>query len=140
VAPTATIRAAGGVVWRMGAAGLEVLLVHRPGYQDWTFPKGKADPGETDEHCALREVAEETGHRCALGRELPSTEYLDAKGRPKHVRYWEMRVIVDDGFTPNREIDDLAWVSVAEARERLTYDHDRTVLGAFAAFAGHPPV
>jgi len=134
----ATVRAAGGVVWRMGEDGLEVLLVHRPGYDDWTFPKGKADPGEDDERCALREVAEETGHRCALGRELPSVEYLDAKRRPKRVRYWEMRVIADDGFEPNREIDGLAWVSVAEARERLTYGHDRTVLAAFADFAGHP--
>jgi len=134
-----TVRAAGGVVWRMGADGVEVLLVHRPGYQDWTFPKGKAEPGEADERCALREVAEETGHRCALGRELPSISYVDPKGRPKRVRYWEMRVIADDGFEPNREIDDLAWVSLTEAHDRLTYDHDRGVLAAFGEFAGHPP-
>lgn len=131
------VRAAGGVVWRMGPGGVEVLLVHRPRYGDWTFPKGKADPGESDEHCALREVAEETGHRCALGRELPAVEYLDAKRRPKRVRYWEMRVIADDGFTPNAEIGGLAWVTLAGAATRLTYSHDRDVLAAFGAFAGH---
>jgi 8-oxo-dGTP pyrophosphatase MutT (NUDIX family) len=134
VAPV--VRAAGGVVWRMGETGLDILLVHRPRYQDWTFPKGKADLGELDEHCALREVHEETGHRCALGRELPSIEYRDAKDRPKKVRYWEMRVIADDGFSPNAEIDALAWTSLAEVAERLTYRHDREVLDAFAAFAG----
>jgi 8-oxo-dGTP diphosphatase len=120
----------------MGPAGVEVLLVHRPRYRDWTFPKGKADPGESDERCALREVAEETGHRCALGRELPSVSYVDAKRRPKRVRYWEMRVIADDGFTPNQEIDEVAWVGLPRAAELLTYGHDRDVLAAFGAFAG----
>jgi 8-oxo-dGTP pyrophosphatase MutT (NUDIX family) len=64
----------------------EVLLVHRPRYGDWSLPKGKAKRGETDEECALREVEEETGLRCALGRELASTEYLDRRDRPKVVR------------------------------------------------------
>jgi 8-oxo-dGTP diphosphatase len=132
----AFIRAAGGVVWRMGGAGPEVILVHRDRYADWTFPKGKAEPGEDDERCALREVHEETGHRCALGRELPSTGYRDAKGRAKRVRYWEMRVIADDGFTPNAEIDAVVWVPLGDAASQLTYQHDREVLAAFAAFAG----
>ena len=86
------VRAAGGVVVRAGADGPEVLLVHRPAYDDWTFPKGKLDRGETEEECALREVEEETGLRCTLGRELGSTTYRDGKGRRKRVRYWLMEV------------------------------------------------
>src|SRR5919109_4902174 len=85
------IRAAGGVVVRRHDGGLDVLLVHRPAYDDWTLPKGKALPGESDEECALREVEEETGLVCRLEAELPATEYRDAKGRLKRVRYWLMR-------------------------------------------------
>ena len=85
------VRAAGGVVWRRATDGeAEILLVHRPKYDDWTFPKGKCDAGEDDETCARREVEEETGLLCELGAELPSTEYIDPKGRPKVVRYWAM--------------------------------------------------
>ena len=74
------VRAAGGVVLRDGPSGREVLLVHRRRYDDWTLPKGKCEPGETDEDCALREVEEETGFACELDDELPSTEYVDAQG------------------------------------------------------------
>jgi 8-oxo-dGTP pyrophosphatase MutT (NUDIX family) len=81
------VRAAGGLVVREGEHGPEVLLVHRQRYDDWTFPKGKVDPGESDEDAARREVEEETGFRCALDLELPSTQYVDARGRPKVVRY-----------------------------------------------------
>ena len=91
-----TVRAGGGLVVRDG----EVLLVHRPKYDDWTFPKGKAEAGESDEDCALREVWEETGLHCALGSELAATEYADALGRPKIVRWWLMEPLSDDGFTP----------------------------------------
>ena len=87
------VRAAGGVVVRGTGAATEVLLVHRPAYDDWTFPKGKGEPGESDEECAVREVEEETGLLCTLGRELASTEYVDGKGRPKSVRYWVMEVV-----------------------------------------------
>jgi 8-oxo-dGTP pyrophosphatase MutT (NUDIX family) len=130
------VRAAGGVVWRVPeSGGLEVLLVHRPGYDDWTFPKGKVDPDDIDEeHTALREVAEESGFRCTLGRELPGTDYVDRRGRPKHVRYWEMRPLAGE-FSPNGEIDEVAWLAVPVARARLTYVHDRQVLDAFASFA-----
>ena len=87
------IRAAGGVVVREGERGAEVLIVHRPRYDDWSLPKGKAEPGEDDKRCALREVEEETGLVCELGAELPGTIYRDARGRRKRVRYWLMRPV-----------------------------------------------
>jgi 8-oxo-dGTP pyrophosphatase MutT (NUDIX family) len=130
------VQAAGGVVWRMRGGEVEVLLVHRPRRQDWTFPKGKIEPSDPDpEHAALREVLEETGHRCTIGRELPSIDYTDHRDRPKHVRYWEMRVL-DGEFVPNDEVDEIEWLPVSEAADRLTYRHDRDVLAAFATFAG----
>jgi 8-oxo-dGTP pyrophosphatase MutT (NUDIX family) len=134
---TPQVRAAGGVVWRVDDQGnLHVFVVHRPGYEDWTFPKGKTDPeDQDDEHTALREVEEETGLRCSLGRELPGTDYVDRKGRSKHVRYWEMRVLSGE-FVPNREVDEADWLDLAAARALLTYEHDRHVLDAFGAFAG----
>lgn len=121
------VRAAGGVVLRSTNERVEVLLVHRPRYDDWTFPKGKARPGETDEQAALREVEEETGYRCTLGPEIARTTYLDARGREKSVRYWVMTV--DEGaFAPNDEVDVVVWLTPEHARERLSYDPDRTVL------------
>jgi 8-oxo-dGTP pyrophosphatase MutT (NUDIX family) len=130
------VRAAGGLVWRVDDDGqVEVILVHRPGYDDWTFPKGKVDPDDIDEeHTALREVAEECGLRCTLGRELPGTDYTDRRGRSKHVRYWEMRPL-SGSFEPNHEVDEARWLPVAAARALLTYPHDRDVLDAFAEFA-----
>ena len=119
------VRAAGGLVVRDG----EVLIVHRPQYDDWTFPKGKAEPGETDEECAVREVEEETGLRCELGDELPSTSYTDTLGRAKRVRYWRMRVAAGElAFV--HEIDAARWVTVAEAVELLTYERDVALLDA----------
>src|SRR5437763_4181740 len=87
----AQVKAAGGVVRRRAAGGgCEIAVVHRPRYDDWSFPKGKLDEGEGWEAAALREVLEETGLRCRLLRELPPVGYADAKGRPKAVRYWVM--------------------------------------------------
>jgi 8-oxo-dGTP diphosphatase len=106
---------------------VNVLLVHRPRYDDWTFPKGKRDSGESDEDAALREVWEETGYRCRLGAEVARTEYVDNRGRDKVVRYWEMEV-VDGAFAPNEEVDVVVWLPPDAARERLSYDHDRQVL------------
>ena len=119
------VDAAGGVVERDG----RVLLVHRPRYDDWTFPKGKLDPGESFEDAALREVEEETGVRCTLGRELPSSTY-EVNGRPKLVRYWLMAPDTQLEFAPNDETDDIRWVTPDDARALLTYDRDRDVLAA----------
>jgi 8-oxo-dGTP diphosphatase len=121
------VRAAGGVVVRAGNEGPEVLLVHRPAYDDWTFPKGKLERGETEEQCALREVEEETGLRCTLGRELESTTYKDGKGRRKRVRYWLMEVESGElGF--DNETDDARWLSPGKAAEMLSYSRDIDVL------------
>jgi 8-oxo-dGTP pyrophosphatase MutT (NUDIX family) len=107
----------------------KVLLVHRPRYDDWTFPKGKLDPGESFELAALREVEEETGVRGSIGRELPATHY-EVGGRPKVVRYWLMTPRDETAFVPNDETDDLRWVTPEEALELLSYDRDREVLAA----------
>jgi 8-oxo-dGTP diphosphatase len=124
-----TVYAAGGVVVRDGSDGIRVLVVHRPQYDDWSFPKGKCEPGESDEECALREVEEETGLRCALGRELPSTSYVDSKGRPKLVRYWRMSVVGGE-LTFDYEVDGARWVSPREATALLSYARDAEVLAA----------
>jgi 8-oxo-dGTP pyrophosphatase MutT (NUDIX family) len=122
------IEAAGGVV--VDEDG-RVAVVHRPNYDDWTLPKGKLDAGETFAEAALREVWEETGLRCELVRELPSTEYT-VRDRPKVVRYWLMNVVEDPGFERNSEVDELRWLSAADAAELLTYDRDKEVLEAAA--------
>jgi 8-oxo-dGTP diphosphatase len=123
-----TVRAAGGIVTRPGPGGLvEVVIVHRPGYEDWTLPKGKLDPGETDEEAALREVDEETGFRCRLLEELPSVSYTDRHGRPKVVRYWLMEREGGE-FRPNHEVDEVRWVGGEEARRLLTHDRDRELV------------
>jgi 8-oxo-dGTP diphosphatase len=130
-AQTSLVHAGGGVVWRTGATGEpEVLVVHRPKYDDWSLPKGKRDEGECDEDCALREVFEETGYHCTLGPELTTSEYIDRKGRPKEVR-WFVMTVVDGSFTPTDEVDELRWVTVRQARWLLSYDRDRAVLDAF---------
>jgi 8-oxo-dGTP pyrophosphatase MutT (NUDIX family) len=130
---TGSIRAAGGVVVRRNTDGqVEVLLVHRPRYGDWTLPKGKAMPDENDEECALREVEEETGLRCTLVRELASSRYMDQKTRPRFVRYWEMSVASGLAKGQN-EVDEVAWMTLDEARMALTYERDSAVLRSLDA-------
>jgi 8-oxo-dGTP diphosphatase len=136
---TEVVQGAGGVVWRRTAdGGIEVLLVHRPKYDDWSLPKGKLDRGESHEAAALREVEEETTLRCRLGDELRSAHYIDHRGRPKTVRYWAMRPEgrpADGGtdwFTPNKEIDVLRWVRREEVGDVLSYGHDLEVVDSLS--------
>ena len=125
---TRIVRAAGGVVWRPAGQGVEVLLVHRPRYDDWSFPKGKAKEGESDEDCALREVEEETGLRCRLGLELASTSYRDSKGRKKVVRYWAMELPDGAEATAGDGVDDWRWLTLEQAEAQLSWARDLDVL------------
>jgi 8-oxo-dGTP diphosphatase len=124
------VRAAGGVVSRYG--GKDLLVVHRPKYDDWSLPKGKRENGESDEDCAVREVEEETGLRCGLGAELPRIRYIDRKGRFKEVRYWAMEPLEGSLQEGNDEVDEARWVSLAQAFELLSYERDREVVAAWA--------
>jgi 8-oxo-(d)GTP phosphatase len=137
----AKIRAAGALLWRPGEQGPEVTLVHRPRYDDWSFPKGKALPGEHVLITAVREVREETGVRIALGRRLSTAHYL-SDGKPKQVEYWAARPAAADGpgdpagpvpFAPHDEVDQLAWLPLTAANDRLSYPHDKEVLSEFAS-------
>jgi 8-oxo-dGTP pyrophosphatase MutT (NUDIX family) len=132
------VRAAGGVVVRAGDGVPEVVLVHRPKYDDWTLPKGKAEDGESDEDCALREVEEETGLVCELVEELEGSSYVDSAGRPKLVRYWLMRPIAGK-LRPTHEVDDARWLSLSDAEEQLTYPRDVKVLRSARVQAYLPP-
>jgi 8-oxo-dGTP diphosphatase len=128
-----TVLAAGCVLWRRspdtgGPGRLEIALVHRPRYDDWSHPKGKLKPGEEPLACALREVREETGMACLPGAILPTVRYL-AGGRPKEVRYWAAEA-TGGSFEPNREVDRMVWLPPAEARGRLTQDRDRQLVFA----------
>jgi len=128
VAINPVVRAAGGVIVRSRPDGaLEVAVVHRPSYDDWTLPKGKLQAGEREEHTALREVEEETGMRCRLERALGTTKYKDHRGRPKVVHYWVMRAL-DGHFRKCREVDELRWATVRQAASLLSYSHDRALL------------
>ncbi|MEU8506903.1 NUDIX hydrolase [Streptomyces brevispora] len=133
-----TVRAAGCVLWRRpprsaagpgGATGperVQFCLVHRPRYDDWSFPKGKLKRGESPRDAALREVLEETGHHCVPGAVLPMVRYL-ANGRPKEVTYWSAEATAG-AFVPNREVDDVLWLPSEAARARLTHPRDRALL------------
>lgn len=138
-----TVRAAGCVVWRSASKRPEVLLVHRPRYDDWSFPKGKLDAGEADRAAALREVEEETGVPVVLGAKLPDQHYLVSGGQPKVVAYWAAQPAPDadsSAFKPNDEVDDLRWVTLEQACEVLTYSRDVAQLEAFenSCFASTP--
>ena len=120
-----TTEAAGGVVEQDGL----IAVVHRPRYDDWSLPKGKLDKNESAERAALREVEEETGLSCQLVEELEPVSYTDNRGRPKNVRYWRMKVLSGE-FEVNDEVDELRWLSKADALELLSYEHDRELVAA----------
>ena len=134
------IRAAGAVLWRDGPGGgeAEVALVHRPRYDDWSFPKGKLTSGEHVLRAVMREVEEETGIVPRLGRRLPSSTYPKGE-RLKRVDYWAARGLApsDVHAVPNDEVDRLEWLPVSEAEQRLTYTHDVDLLREFAAGPPH---
>ena len=125
------VRAAGGVVHRTRDGTVEVLVIHRPKYGDWTLPKGKLDPGETDEEGGLREVEEETGYRCEIEGRAGSVSYQDRRGRPKTVVYFLMRPTGGE-FSPNDEVDELRWLPLDQAQELLDYAHDRRLVSRIA--------
>ena len=128
------IRAAGGLVCRRNERGAtEILLVHRPAYDDWSFPKGKLEPGEREEDAATREVEEETGLCCHLGREVATTRYRDSRGRAKTVRYWLMTPVGGQLGAAN-EIDEARFVPIADASALLTYERDRELLDVVESF------
>jgi 8-oxo-dGTP pyrophosphatase MutT (NUDIX family) len=125
------IPAAGGAVWRPGAAGvLETALVHRPKYDDWSLPKGKLDPGEHALVAAVREVREETGLQVAVGRRSVQTRYAH-RGGPKRVDYWVMEAVGGE-FAPNEEVDELRWLPMPAAAALVSHEHDRAVLADLA--------
>ncbi|MBT2488870.1 NUDIX hydrolase [Streptomyces sp. ISL-96] len=125
-----TVLAAGCVLWRRSPFddGLEICLVHRPKYDDWSHPKGKLKPGEDALAGALREVLEETGHHCTPGAALPTLRYV-ANGRPKEARYWAAEA-TGGAFTPSDEVDRILWLSPTAAKNRLTQPRDRDLVTA----------
>jgi 8-oxo-dGTP diphosphatase len=140
VSDNGVVEAAGGVVVRVGDGAEQVLVVHRPRYDDWSLPKGKLDPGETYEDAAIREVEEETGWRCTLDLELEPVRYRDHKGRPKHVRFWRMTPQTFTGCAATDEVDDVRWLSFGEAATLLSYDMDRRLLEQARADDSHSGV
>ncbi len=120
----APIRAAGGILWR----GIRVAVVHRHRYDDWTLPKGKLEPGEDWETGALREVEEETGWSVRV-REPAGIVHYEVEGVPKEVRWWHMDALIETGAVPDpNEVDTVVWMTVEEARARLSYDDERRLL------------
>lgn len=128
----ACVRAAGALVWRERNGAIEVALVHRPRYDDWSWPKGKLDRGEDFVEAAVREVFEETGFFVALGISLPGVEHDLSDGSRKVVKYWAARVIGGDGELVN-EIDAVEWLTIPQAYERLSYARDHDPLMALEA-------
>ena len=126
------VQAAGGLVVRRQDGELQIAVVHRPIHDDWSFPKGKLEEGETFEMAARREVHEETGMACRLVRFIGHTEYIDRKGRPKAVAYWVMAV-EGGSFAVNEEVDELQWKGLDEAARCLSYSRDQELLAVLTA-------
>ena len=134
----AVIRAAGVVVLRGKGRKREVLIVHRPARADWSLPKGKVENGEHTLATAVRECDEETGYQVTLGPYIGSMEYV-AAGRPKRVDYWRAQVAGDEGFAPDDEVDEIAWVPVKDAATHLTYPADVELVQRAAALPEATP-
>ena len=122
------VRAAGGVVTRTADDGVEVLVVHRPAYDDWSLPKGKLEPGESEEAGARREVREETGVDATVVGSAGSVRYRDRHGRVKRVQYFTMTALTESARPPDYEVDIVAWWPLATAATALTYAHDRELV------------
>lgn len=129
---TSPIVAAGAVVWRQRDMTLEICVIHRPRYDDWTLPKGKVDDGEHVLACAVREVNEETGYQVTLGRPMPTQRYL-ASGRPKIVYYWAAKATERKSWQPTDEVDDVVFVPASEAVRMLTHSHDADLVTSLAS-------
>lgn len=127
---TRVVRAAGGLVFRKTPKGnIKILIAHRPDYDDWSLPKGKADKGETPEETAVREVLEETGQHCRIVAPIGTTRHRIGNG-VKEVNWFAMRPLPDSpGFKKNKEIDAVQWVNRKKAREILDYDNDKGLIG-----------
>lgn len=119
------VRAAGGLVVRDTENGPLVAVVHRPRHDDWSLPKGKLEASEGWREAAVREVEEETGARCEIVAELEPDRYRDARGREKLVRWYRMRPLEAAAFQPGDEVDEVRWLTPAEALDLLSYRHDR---------------
>ncbi|MFF4214359.1 NUDIX hydrolase [Streptomyces sp. NPDC001796] len=133
-----TIRAAGCVLWRRSPVdgALEICLVHRPKYDDWSHPKGKLKRGEDPLTGALREVAEETGYTAVPGAPLPTARY-PVGGRPKQVHYWAAEA-TEGSFAPNREVDRVLWLPPVAARHRLTQPRDKELVDSLLRVLEQP--
>jgi len=139
VSDRVVVRAAGGIVARGEGAERRYGLVHRPRYDDWSFPKGKLFDGESDETAALREVLEETGLSCRLDERVGAVTYADRNGRPKIVSYWRMTPEGGD-FVPTEEVDSLRWATADEALAVLTYPHDRELFRTVLSPGASSPI
>jgi len=136
---TDVVQAAGGLVVRRHSGVLQIVVVHRPVQEDWSFPKGKLEAGETLDVAALREVREETGMTCDLLRFIGHTEYVDRKGRQKTVAYWIMAA-TEGSFSPNEEVDELRWLPLDEGSLLLSYPRDRELIAVLMAADQVEPV
>jgi len=132
------IRAAGALLWRDNSdLSLEVALIHRPRYDDWSLPKGKLEMGETALQCAYREVQEETGIRATFTRQLGTVEYEES-GQEKRVKYWAAHcALTNSEFVPNEEVDQMKWLSPSQALEQATHDSDKSIIEKFMSEEQH---
>lgn len=132
------IRAAGALLWRENSdLALEVALIHRPQYDDWSLPKGKVEMGETALQCAYREVFEETGIRATFTRQLETIDYEES-GEVKRVKYWAAHCALNNiEFAPNEEVDQMKWLSASQALEQATHDSDKSIIETFMSQEQH---